>query len=222
MFELSNEDLLARLRSGEDNFTERKTFQDKNGWLKTAVAFANSVPIDWPGILFIGITNAGAFESPAPDLEKLGMDVTQQISRAYPPIFHLPKVVIDENGSKCLAVLIPGSAERPHFSGKSYVRIGPRSEEASEQQFRELLSKRLGKTRAILEWKDKLVRILTYPRHSSASKAETGKIVACNSFYVTIEFETPTKGLRLESFPLDEMALFYDHSNDRLALRRNE
>jgi hypothetical protein len=32
---------------------------------------------------------------------------------------------------------------------------------------------------------------ITYTRHSGASTAETGKIIACNSFYVKIEFERP-------------------------------
>ena len=146
MIELSNQDLLARLRSDEDHFTERKTFKDRNGWLRTAVAFANSAPIGWPGILFIGVTRDGRIETPAPDLDNLQRkDLGNEFARAYPPFYYLPKIVMDETGQQCLAVLVPGSAERPHFTGKSYVRVGSESMEASESQFVELITQRQSK-----------------------------------------------------------------------------
>ena len=66
--------LLARLQSGEDHFTERKTFRDRRGWLKTAVAFANSAPsLNWPAILFIGVADAGDVDiaGQLSDLEQL-------------------------------------------------------------------------------------------------------------------------------------------------------
>src|SRR5690349_4372693 len=71
MIEMTNADLLARLRTDEDHFTERKTFRDKDGWLRTAVAFANSAPVGWPAILFVGVTSKGLVEHPAPNLDEL-------------------------------------------------------------------------------------------------------------------------------------------------------
>jgi hypothetical protein len=219
MVELSNAELLARLRSGEDHFTERKTFRDRNGWLKTVVAFANSAPLDWPGMLFIGVTNEGAFETDTPDLEKLAMEVTDQLKRAYPPIYHLPKVVIEETGLKCLVVLVPGSPERPHFSGKAYVRVGPRSEEASEQLFAELIVLRNSKARTIREWKDRQVTLEIWPRNSSAKRRRYMTISSCTSFWATVK--DVTLGTE-ESFPLKTIDLSFDHTNGQLMIRHNE
>ena len=42
--ELSDTELLAKMRRFEDHFVERKTANDKKDWLKTLVAFANSTP----------------------------------------------------------------------------------------------------------------------------------------------------------------------------------
>lgn len=54
---LSDDDLLSsRLSNTEDNFVERKRFSDDRQWLRTAVAFANSCPIGYPGILSSGFT----------------------------------------------------------------------------------------------------------------------------------------------------------------------
>jgi predicted HTH transcriptional regulator len=54
-----NDELLARLNSKEDNFTERKpegagTYEFR----KTIVAFANSLPDNQTGVLFIGVLSA--------------------------------------------------------------------------------------------------------------------------------------------------------------------
>lgn len=61
-FELSDQDLLARLNQFEDQFVERKTANDKSDWLKTVVAFANSAPVGYPAILFIGVRDNGTLE----------------------------------------------------------------------------------------------------------------------------------------------------------------
>lgn len=59
-------DLIRRLRATEDAFVERKTVgDDKYDWLKTAVAFANTAPIDYPCVLYIGVKNNGDIEDRA-------------------------------------------------------------------------------------------------------------------------------------------------------------
>src|SRR5260370_692493 len=110
----------------ENNFVERKTVRDKKGWLHTAVAFANSTPIGAPAVLFVGLNNDGAFETVAADhdWEKQQVTVTQELNRAYPPISFVQKIVHGNVAGQCLAVIIWGSPERPHFSGKSYIRKG--------------------------------------------------------------------------------------------------
>jgi predicted HTH transcriptional regulator len=70
VLELSETDLLSRLRNFEDNFAERKRSSDKREWLETAVAFANSVPLGLAGVLFIGVKNDGTIQGIA-NLDKL-------------------------------------------------------------------------------------------------------------------------------------------------------
>jgi hypothetical protein len=38
-------ELLSKISDTENNFIEHKTANDTDGWLKTAVAFANSCPV---------------------------------------------------------------------------------------------------------------------------------------------------------------------------------
>ena len=54
-----DQDLFFRLRNFEDHFVERKVYSDRKDWLKTVVAFANSTPVGWPAVLFIGVTDKG-------------------------------------------------------------------------------------------------------------------------------------------------------------------
>jgi predicted HTH transcriptional regulator len=63
MVELSDADLLSKLKNCEDAFVERKTAADNKDWLKTVVAFANSTPIGYPAVLFIGVKDEGTIEA---------------------------------------------------------------------------------------------------------------------------------------------------------------
>ena len=56
---LSDSDILARLAAIEDSTVERKTFSDNRDWIKTAVAFSNSLAVGQPGVLFVGVYNDG-------------------------------------------------------------------------------------------------------------------------------------------------------------------
>lgn len=57
--ELADHDILLRLKNIEDSTVERKTANDYRDCLKTAVAFSNSLPVDDPGIIFVGVGNDG-------------------------------------------------------------------------------------------------------------------------------------------------------------------
>ena len=59
MVEMTETDLIGRLRNFEDHFVERKTGGDNKDWLKTAIAFANSAPNNFPCVLYIGVKNDG-------------------------------------------------------------------------------------------------------------------------------------------------------------------
>ena len=117
---ISDIDLAARLTDTEDHFTERKSKSDKGGWLRTT-AFANSAPIGYPALLFVGVVNDGTItdNGKIEDLMKSYSDTIA--SNCYPPIYTMPRV-FTHNGESCVAVTIPGSEARPHFAGLSYVR----------------------------------------------------------------------------------------------------
>jgi predicted HTH transcriptional regulator len=57
--DLNETDLLSRMRNFEDHMVERKTVKDEKDWKRTAVAFANSAPIGYPAVLYIGVRDNG-------------------------------------------------------------------------------------------------------------------------------------------------------------------
>src|SRR5215469_2445087 len=130
---LSDDDLLSRLTNTEDNFVERKRFSDDREWLRTVVAFANSCPLGYPGVLFIGVYDDGTLERPKNpvNLDSLQKTLSERIGAAWPPIYFLPRVLC-QAGQQFLAVLVPGSSLRPHFAGQSFIRIGSETKKASE------------------------------------------------------------------------------------------
>jgi predicted HTH transcriptional regulator len=93
-------DLIAKLRPTEDSLVERKSKSDEGGWLRkeggwlrTVVAFANSAPVNYPAVLFLGVSNSGDI---APDLkvEDLMKSFTACIAnRTWPPVVNFPENV---------------------------------------------------------------------------------------------------------------------------------
>ena len=164
----SNQDLLLRLLNGEDNWVERKSFTNRRGWLETAIAFANSTPIGSPAVLFIGVKNDGRPEGGKEGLEETQKSFSRVLSQAYPPIYYDSRIVTKDD-KEFLAIVIPGSPDRPHFAGHSYVRVGSETEKASNEQFADLIAQRNSKGREILKWKGKLIT-LAYPGPPSATR----------------------------------------------------
>lgn len=129
------------LSDTEHQFLERKSASDKVGWLKTVVALANSTPVGYPAVLYIGVNDKGEITG-LKDVEAILKSFSDVIDKAvWPPDYTLPKTV-SRAGKVCLAVIIPGSEERPHFAGKSYVRLGTQTKEASEPQFDQIVAQR--------------------------------------------------------------------------------
>ncbi len=224
MINLTDQDILLRLNAFEDAFVERKTASDSKDWLKTAVAFANTAPVGDPAILFIGVRNNGEIEGNA-NLDSLQRTLSEKLALAYPSIYYLPKV-LHQNGKQFLAVIIPGSAERPHFAGPAYVRDGSQSVVSSPKQFDLLVAERSSKVREILKWKDKTVTIRLSTQKNmqvvlvlgtSGGGMLAGTIVDCNQFYLTVESIVEKNSLI--SFPLNAIEINFDHRERRLELR---
>ena len=219
MIEMSDADLLARLSNFEDQFVERKTVADLNDALKTVVAFANSAPIGMPCILYIGVKDDGQFEDKQQNFDSVQKTLNRLLQKIYPPAAYFPKLIT--NGiNTALAVIVPGSELRPHFSGPSYIRRGSETFEASQAQFDGLVAMRSGKVYRLLHHVGEQVSVTnmsllgngTFTR-SHWNTAPT--ILDCNEFWVTLQ--SPGQPIP-QSFNLSDVELNFDHSRNRLEL----
>lgn len=107
-------------------------------------------------------------------------------------------------------MIVPGSDQRPHFAGPSYVRVGSETLVASEPQFQALIAQRQGKAYEILKWKGQVVWVEIYRgvRTPTASAIESSAeliVVDCSSFYVTVG-----QGEQERSYPLRRIELSKD------------
>lgn len=216
--ELSEADLLSRMRNFEDHFVERKTTSDINDAVKTVVAFANTAPIGYPCVLYIGVRDNGEIEVPQKNLDNAQKTFNQLMRKIYPRAVYLPKI-LNDNGQQVLAVIVPGSEMRPHFSGPAYVRNGSESIPASEQMFEELIASRNSKVNRILQYKGKTVSVVNrvqLPHGVDETHWNWDvKIFDCDQFYVTLISGEPQLK---QSFPLSRVNINFDHGGDRLLL----
>lgn len=215
--QLSDADLLARMRNFEDHFVERKVVRDERDWKKTAVAFANSAPTGLPAVLYIGVRDNGQIETPQPNLDDLQKKFNAKMQSVYPRVPYILKIVSDGNQS-ALAVIVPGSDLRPHFTGLSYVRRGSQTFEASEEQFMEMLARRSSKAARILEWKDKNVTVMNRQRSpygfADSYWGEPTEVRDCNEFWVTLQSGAAAPA----SVSLSQVELNFDDAKKRLKL----
>jgi len=119
LVDLSEADLLAKLKNFEDHFVERKVVKDDKDWKKTAVAFANSAPVGLPAVLYIGARDNGDIETPQKNLDEAQKKFNVMMEKVYPRIPYVTKIVNDGR-LQALAIIIPGSDLRPHFINSSF------------------------------------------------------------------------------------------------------
>lgn len=217
--EMSDADLLARMKNFEDQFIERKVFSDSKDWLKTVVAFANSAPIDYPCILYIGVRDNGEVEDQQPNLDSIQKTLNRILQNAYPRVPYLSKIIID-GPKQALAVIVPGSPLRPHFAGPSFVRMGSETFEASATQLDELIASRSGKVYQLSRYVGKPVTaenvsMLSNGLFSRSKWPDMAVVLSCNEFWVTLAQKT--SGAKF-SFMLKEVDLNWDNQNERLHL----
>jgi hypothetical protein len=210
LISMSDEELISKVTDTENNFIERKSISDKGGWLQTAVAFANSCPVGFPGVLFVGVDNHGTIQrQKAVNFEDLQKSISDVIANAWPAIYILTKT-LKKDGFEFAAVIIPGSPLRPHFSGQAYVRVGPQTMPASETQFDELIAQRSSKFRAL----QKLIGQTVYwQQFGPMAGNANGVVVECNQFFLTIDM-----GQTKRCFPLAWITLSFDLGNQRYQL----
>lgn len=210
--ELTEPELLLRLHDTEASFTERKTKGDLKDILKTVVAFANSAPIGYPAVLFVGVRNDGTPEKNL-SLDSIQLSVATKIEAAYPSIYYVTRIIRIEN-QEVLAIIVPGSQQRPHFSGKAYTRLGSKTVEASEQEFDRLIAERNAPVYEILKWKDRTISFhLTLQDGGQPHQGTAATVIDCNQFYVTLQYNN-----QRWSYALRATDISFDHIKQCLAL----
>src|SRR5260370_27383273 len=162
---MSDADILQRLESSEDSFEERKSLNDMKDVVKTCVAFANTCDVEGPpGILFYGMRDDGTIEDLSNKLDSVQKTIKDKLSVVYPPITYKTRGVT-RNGRTVLAVIVPGSASGPHFSGPAYVREGSPTVAANEDLFPRIVDRRARKVREILKRNNQQILMRRYVLH---------------------------------------------------------
>jgi hypothetical protein len=216
-------ELEALLSQSEGELIERKQSLPNRGDLrKTLVAFANSVPDGGFAVLFIGVRDKGEI------CGVQGIDDAQKTIRStaeqdcYPPI-KFTISTIPKDGKEVLAVMIPHSPERPHFTGHSFVRRGSECVSASKEMLDEMIAMRNDKTRRIIAWKGKDISVegkdpKAYPMHANVPwYMRRYRIEWCDGFSVMVHCIVPfdTK----HTIPLDRVIVTHDgRQGNRLKL----
>ena len=153
-------DIWSRLSDGESNIVERKQSAASTDEIRrTIVAFANSVPVGDEAVLFIGVKDDGTIVGcqGTDSNQKKIEDYCRTV--AYPPI-NIRTDVREINDCSVLAIIVPHSTDRPHFSGPAYVRAGSQSKVANEEQFRELIAARTQVGAELLRHKGQTITVV--------------------------------------------------------------
>ncbi|MBZ5677516.1 MAG: ATP-binding protein [Acidobacteriia bacterium] len=223
-FDISESTLILRLKSTEHDFVERKSKSDKGGWLQTVVGFANSAPIGLPAILFVGADDEGNPQLVnSTEMETVIRSVSDTLDRAFPAIYrHIVPVRLADRA--CLAVIVPGSAERPHFAGRSYVRVGGQTRDASEAAFAELIAQRNSKARKLLEYKGKQVTLDVLHMkgsHMPTRNSSYWLLAECNQFFVSLRVLSKDDSTS-RSIPVESLEISWDDKNSQLKIVTEE
>ncbi len=211
---MTKDELLARLLDHEDNFVERKSDGvSPSDIRKAASAFANTVD-DRSAIVFIGIHDKTGQVVGVRDSDQMQKKVRGAcMDDCYPPITYSSEVLTLE-GKAVIAVVIPPSRDRPHFTGPAFIRVGSESIKANQAQYEDLVAGRIDKCREILRHKAKgliTVRGVGYklgskkPLHDARYVEETEcQIVNCTAHTVTLfqpatgrEFSESMRGVEI-------------------------
>jgi len=209
---LNESDLVRRLHSTETSFVERKRVSDTQDIAKTIVAFANTLRPDQEGVIFLGATDKGLIEDHGSDLDKLQRKFVDKTKNIYPECPYFEAHEVKEGDKACLAIVVPGGANRPYFAGPPYFRRASTSAKATREEFEQLLAARSSKAYELQQWIGKSIT-LHMVDGPPAHRVREVAVETCNHFYVTL-FKDTWK----VSYPLRMVELSFDHSQNRLEL----
>lgn len=219
---MRTDELLRLIGNHEDNFVERKSEGVKDAELRQTIsAFANSVPAGREAVLLIGIHDKSGAVIGVGNPDQLQKRVRESAEvDCFPPI-RVTMEVLQVEGKAVVAVVVPPSDAKPHFTGPAYVRVGSESPKASPQQYEELILSRTDKAREILQHKNGLFTVLGigYKLGGNKPLPDGGyrerrdcRLLACTGHLAT--FEDIASGVRF-SEPLAHITVNHDHEQNR-------
>jgi len=139
----------------EDALLERKLESDQKDFLKTFVAFANSVRPGHTAVVLIGERSDGSVQG-VTNPDEMQKKVRRECERIYPNIVWR-STVYEHEGKHCVRVEIEHSGETPHFGDAAWIRRGSETVKASEEIFQRLIELRFGMVRELSQWLGKEV-----------------------------------------------------------------
>lgn len=145
------EELRARLKNKEDNLIERKPLGAVgNEAPRQITAFSNSIPQNSTAVLFIGVNDDGSIGG-VTNVESIQNTIRYICKyKIFPPVD--PQIfVLTESGKDIVAVEVKLSKDRPHIVGRSYIRRGDSTQEASREEFDRVITSRTEKAKPIVD-----------------------------------------------------------------------
>jgi len=196
----------------EDGLLERKVESDQKDFLKTFVAFANSVRPNHTAVVLIGELDDGSVKGVS-NPDEMQKKVRRECERIYPDIVWR-SAVYEKNGKHCVRVEIEYSGDTPHFGEAAWIRRGSETVRASDEMFQRLVDLRSGVVRELAQWLNKEVilegdigsvefqerQLSGHPRWKGQHPV---RLVGVNGFWAT--FEVPNRGTMSE--PIEKLLL---------------
>jgi predicted HTH transcriptional regulator len=181
------------------------------------------LPVGDPGIIFFGVRNDGRPEGFADAaIESHLKKLSGELSNIYPPIEPQLLARQTDNGLNFIAVIVNGSPNSPHFAGKSYIRDGTKTVEASEKHVEILIDRRGSKTNEILKSLNKTIRVdyiqddMNTRVLGQRVKTRYPVVQYCNQFFVSLRYtDHPVETV---SLPLHRVAISHDDQRGCLLL----
>ena len=113
---------------------------DQKDFLKTFVAFANSVKPGHTAVVLIGERDDGSVQGVS-DPDDMQKKVRRECERIYPDIVWRSDVY-EKSGTHCVRVEIEPSGNTPHFGESAWIRRGSETVKASPEMFQRLIDLR--------------------------------------------------------------------------------
>jgi hypothetical protein len=219
------DELLARLADAEDAFVERKPTPDREEIREAAAAFANSVRAPDSGVIFLGVERDGTVNDVIRDADKGQREATRALQKCYPPLEGVQLCALHPAGKNVVAVVVPESRNRPHFTGGAFVRVGSETKQASPELFGRMIDERNDLCWELKPWVNRHVSVVrqeTFLPSSGVSQSdpspptwwggsEEAKLEGVNRFYVVVR---PQTGHPL-SFSVRRIMLEWDVSRNQ-------